>query len=96
MKYLLDTNICIYLIRKRPLSVMQKFEDFSIGEIGTSSVTAAELYYGVQKSRHQAQNRIALLQFLAPLSVSGFTLNPPLLMEISEQHWKPRGHRTAV
>ena len=72
MKYLLDTNICIYLIRKKPQPVIQKFGDHSVGDIGVSSITAAELQYGVQKSRSQAQNQRALLHFLAPLIIVSF------------------------
>ena len=74
MKYLLDTNICIYLIRKKPSSVIQKFNAYSVGDIGISSITAAELYYGVQKSQRQAQNRQALMQFLAPLYIFDFNV----------------------
>ena len=39
MRYLLDTNICIYLIKKRPHQVLEKFNAYSVGEIGVSSIT---------------------------------------------------------
>jgi tRNA(fMet)-specific endonuclease VapC len=67
MRYLLDTNICIYLIKKRPAQVLSKFQAHSVGEIGISAITIAELQYGVHKSQHIEQNQRALEQFLIPL-----------------------------
>ena len=72
MRYLLDTNICIYLIKHKPLRVKEKFSACSVGEIGVSSITVAELWYGVAKSRHRKANQRALEQFLLPLFVSEF------------------------
>ena len=71
MKYLLDTNICIYIINERPVQVMARFRQERIGEIGVSSLTAAELAYGVEKSG-SARNRQALEKFLAPLEIVAF------------------------
>jgi len=72
MKYLLDTNICIYLIKQRPTRVMDQFRSHAIGEIGISSITVSELWYGVAKSEHQAANARALEQFLLPLVIAPF------------------------
>ncbi len=72
MKYLLDTNICIYIIKKKPPEVIEKFNMNSFAEIGISSITVAELEYGVQKSKYYEQNRDALDQFLLPLIVVDF------------------------
>lgn len=72
MIFLLDTNTCIYLIKKRPPEVIHRFEEHTVGDIGISSVTAAELYFGVEKSQRPAQNRAALEQFLLPLVVADF------------------------
>lgn len=72
MKVLLDTNICIYLIRERPPEVLRRFEDHAVGDIGLSSVTAAELYFGARKSQRPDQNVQALEQFLLPLEIAGF------------------------
>ena len=72
MKFLLDTNICIYLIRKHPHNVLKKFESCAIGEIGISSITLAELSYGVEKSQHIIQNKKALQEFITPLEVAPF------------------------
>lgn len=67
----LDTNICIYIINKRPPSVLQRFEQFKLGELGISSVVAAELSFGVAKSG-SVRNKQALQMFLAPFSIEPF------------------------
>jgi tRNA(fMet)-specific endonuclease VapC len=72
MKLMLDTNICIYLIKQQPLTVIKRFLSQPVGEIGISSITAAELAYGVSNSRHASKNSHALEQFLAPLEVAAF------------------------
>ena len=69
---MLDTNICIYLINKKPKSVLTKFKTLKLGDIGISSVTLAELMYGVQKSQHQQTNQIALSEFTLPLEIAAF------------------------
>jgi tRNA(fMet)-specific endonuclease VapC len=72
MKVMLDTNICIYFIKQQPPAVIERFLSHPVGDIGVSSITAAELAYGVSKSRHASNNRLALEQFLAPLEVASF------------------------
>ena len=74
MQYLLDTNICIYLIKQRPPKVLARFQTLALSDIGISSITVAELEYGVCKSQSQQQekNRNALMQFLIPLEVVEF------------------------
>ena len=74
MRVLLDTDICIYLIRQRPPEVLHRFEEYEVGEVGVSSITVAELYFGARKSRHAAQNARALEQFLLPLEIVEFDL----------------------
>ena len=71
MSYLLDTNICIYIINSRPANVLQRFHQERIGNIGISSITASELTYGVIKSGSE-KNRLALEMFLAPLEIYSF------------------------
>jgi tRNA(fMet)-specific endonuclease VapC len=70
MKYLLDTNICIYLIKNKPQKMLKHFAAHSIGDIGISSITLAELRYGVSKSRHTEKNRQALDEFILPLEIA--------------------------
>jgi tRNA(fMet)-specific endonuclease VapC len=72
MRYLLDTNICIYLIRRRPVQVRERFERCAVGDIGLSTVTLAELQYGVAKSEFPAQNQEALEAFTLPLAIVPF------------------------
>jgi len=72
MKYLLDTNICIYLINERPQDLLNKFEQYPIDEFGISSITHAELQYGIAKSTHKEKNKEALDQFLLPLTILPF------------------------
>ena len=70
MKYLLDTNICIYLIKKKPAQVFEKFERHHVGDIGISAITYSELAYGVAHSRQPEQNELALQEFAAPLEIA--------------------------
>jgi tRNA(fMet)-specific endonuclease VapC len=72
MKFLLDTNICIYMIKKKPPQVLQKFVNHPIGEIAISSITLAELHYGIEISQHPVKNHQALAQFLIPLVIASF------------------------
>lgn len=72
MKYMLDTNICIYLINEKFSNLINKFKTCSLGDIGISSVTLAELMYGVKKSAHAKRNYDALQEFIIPLEIAGF------------------------
>jgi tRNA(fMet)-specific endonuclease VapC len=69
---LLDTNICVYVIKRRPPEVLQRFTTYIVGDLGVSAVTAAELWYGAAKSKRPAQNQQALEQFLLPLTIAPF------------------------
>lgn len=72
MKYMLDTNICIYLINRNPQHVRRHFLAQTLDDIGVSSITVAELQYGIQKSRYPEENRNALELFLLPLLIADF------------------------
>lgn len=74
MKYLLDTNIIAYIINERPPEVISKFQSLSKDEIFVSSIVVAELWYGVAKSHKKEQNKSALENFLAPLTIVDFDL----------------------
>ena len=56
VKYLLDTNICIYLLKNNPPHVHERFVQHRIGDIGISSITYCELVYGVENSAHPERN----------------------------------------
>ena len=66
MKYLLNTTICIYLIKKKPVSVIARFDEHSVGDIGVSSITVAELSFGVQKSQRQKKSS-SIIAILVPV-----------------------------
>ena len=72
MNYLLDTNICVLLIRQKSPHVLSKLTSHPITEIGISAITLAELQYGVDKSSQPTQNQQALDQFLLPLTILPF------------------------
>ena len=59
MKYLLDTNIIIYAKNKRPESVLNKLRSFTPSDLCISSITMAELEYGIARSSRPDQNRLA-------------------------------------
>lgn len=72
MLFLLDTNICIYIIKRKPQQVIDRFQTLFLSDIGVSSLTVAELEYGAYKSQYVEQNRAALNQFLLPLEIVPF------------------------
>ena len=72
MTYMLDTNICIHIIKKKPSAVLERFHSVLSKGICISSITLAELEYGVQHSSYPAKNEQALIRFLLPLSVLPF------------------------
>lgn len=72
MHIMLDTNMCIYIIKKKPPHILERFMAYSMFEIGVSSITLSELEYGIEKSTKKEQNRDALMEFLLPLSVVSY------------------------
>jgi tRNA(fMet)-specific endonuclease VapC len=69
---MLDTNICIYIIKQKPPVVLEHFRDYQIGDIALSSITLAELRYEVAKSHHREKNARALDEFILPLEILPF------------------------
>jgi len=72
MRYLLDTNICIYIINEKPEKVLRKLEQYTVNEFAISSITHAELQYGIEKSANKKTNQDALDEFLLPLTILPF------------------------
>jgi tRNA(fMet)-specific endonuclease VapC len=91
MQYLLDTNICIYLIKQKPEKVISKFQTLSITDIGISSITVAELEYGVYKSQQQQKNKNALIQFLLPLEIVEFSQDAAVIYGIIRSDLESKG-----
>jgi len=67
-KYMLDTNIVIYVIKRRPLEIMDIF-NANAGIMVISSITLAEMLHGVEKSAAVARNRLAVENFVSRLTV---------------------------
>ncbi|MBP7053077.1 MAG: type II toxin-antitoxin system VapC family toxin [Phycisphaerae bacterium] len=72
MNYLLDTNICIDIIRYRPPAVLTRIQSQQPDEVAISTITLAELEYGIARSRYPDRNRVALFEFLLPFAILGF------------------------
>jgi tRNA(fMet)-specific endonuclease VapC len=84
--YLLDTNICIYIAKHKPISVLQQFSKLKVGEVGMSIITHGELLYGIEKSQYPTKSKKILeelLTFIAPY---------PLTVEVSEHYAHIRAH----
>lgn len=74
MRYMLDTNICIYLIKHKPLQVFEKLQEHNPDEICISAVTYAELVHGVEKSKAVERNRLALTILLSNIEILDFDM----------------------
>ncbi len=73
MKFLLDTNICIYVIKQKPLLVKERLQKIAPREIGLSIITLAELEYGAAKSQNPQRNRETLNRFCSPFQIVNFS-----------------------
>ncbi len=72
MKYLIDTNICIYLMNQHPPEVLEKFRKVGVGEVAISSITLSELNYGAQKSSSIKKNITRIEEFVYPFDVLSY------------------------
>ena len=72
MTYMLDTNICIYVIKHKPPVVLQRFRAHIKDGLCISSITLAELSHGVEKSEQREKNTDALLHLVDVLKVVPF------------------------
>lgn len=80
VRYLLDTNICIYIAKTKPANVLQRFLTMDIGDVAMSIVTHGELAYGTKKSQHPQKAKCALEELadlIPPL---------PLTLTVSEYY----------
>jgi tRNA(fMet)-specific endonuclease VapC len=74
LTYMLDTNICIYVMKNYPLSLQEKFNSLA-EQLCISSITLGELHYGAEKSARRAENLVAIEHFVARLDVLPFEAN---------------------
>ena len=72
MKYMLDTNIVIYVIKHKPESVLQKFQRLEPSDFCISSITLAEIEYGISKSSRPDRNRFAFDMFISGIDILSF------------------------
>ncbi len=69
MPFMLDTNICIYIIKKKPDTVLRRLHRHLHDGLSISSITLSELTYGVVKSSRPDENRLALIRFLMVMTI---------------------------
>jgi len=67
--YMLDTDICSYIIRERPLQVLEHFKQVEMEQLCISVVTYAELIYGVEHSSSKKVNRVVIDDFVQHLTI---------------------------
>ena len=72
MRYMLDTNICIYAIKQKPYQVFARLQKTDPADVCVSSITYAELLYGVENSQLKDKNRLALVLLLANIPIMSF------------------------
>ncbi len=72
MKYMLDTNMCIFLLKHKPIQVIRRFLQHDPGDICISSITYAELVHGIEKSQAKERNRISLMVLLSEIQIMPF------------------------
>ena len=85
LRYLLDTDICIYIAKRRPVGVLERLERLSPGEVGMSVVTYGELCHGAAKSQHRTKSLRVLRELTELIAVL------PLETSASEHYGKIRG-----
>ena len=91
MNYLLDTNTCIYVINKKPSSVVERIQTKRPEQIAVSTITQAELEYGIARSKYPEQNRVALLEFLFPFRLLDFDQMAALQYGLIRSYLKSKG-----
>lgn len=75
MKYLLDTDCCIFLINSRSPALLDKIKQERYGDVGISSISFAELFYSAHSSSDSERNCVALMHFASSLVVENFDDN---------------------
>lgn len=94
LKYLLDTNIVIYVVKRRPLAVLDIFNRHH-GRMAVSAITVAELIHGAEKSEFPARNLAVVEDFFSHLAVLPYTGEPRGITAASARRWKRAGNPSA-
>lgn len=96
VRYLLDTNICIYIAKKRPVAVLNKFKELSVGSVGMSLITHGELLYGGHKSYHPKKTLILLSELVSLIPALSMPMEAALyygeIRSSLEKQGKPIGN----
>ena len=71
---MLDTNICIYIMKNKPEHIREKLRTYNLGDVYLSSIVVSELYYGAYKSEQVERNLVALEYFLKPFNIIDYDL----------------------
>ena len=72
MKYMLDTNTCVFVLRHKPLCVTERFQQCAVNEVCVSAITVAELRFGADKSLQPEANHDKLSKFLMDVDIIDF------------------------
>jgi tRNA(fMet)-specific endonuclease VapC len=91
MKYLLDTNTCIYLIKKKHPEILSRLLKVRFENIGISAITIAELEYGVSNSSHMIEAQTALLEFVLPFEILDFNYSAASFYDRIRKEAKDKG-----
>ena len=92
MMFLIDTNICIYIMNNHPPQVIQKFREIGAGNVCISSVTVSELQYGVFKSKQIKKNVKRLDEFLSPFEIISYDESASIYYGKIRSHLEKKGH----
>ncbi|HLP15246.1 MAG TPA: type II toxin-antitoxin system VapC family toxin [Bacteroidota bacterium] len=91
MKYMLDTDICSYIIRKRPQHIIEKFKKIPLGDIGISVITVCEFESGIPGSAHPEKLRSTIDTFLAPFGIIDFQQADARAFGIIDSYLRQKG-----
>ena len=91
MRYMLDTNICIYLSKHRPASVVERFRELELGQVCISSIVYAELRFGCEGSAQREASLDALTTLLGPVDICDFDAAAAESFGRVRQNLKARG-----
>lgn len=89
--YLLDTNICIYIINSNPGTVVERIKQFKPSQVKLSAISLGELEYGVSKSRNREKNRNALVDFASAFDILPFDDNDAEVFGLIRAYLEKRG-----
>jgi len=91
MRYMLDTNICIYLTKHKPVPVVERFRSLDVGQVCISSIVYAELRFGCEGSQKRDASLEKLSSFLGPIEIFDFDVSAAEVFGRLRQDLKKNG-----